>query len=223
MIYVSIDIEGTGIDPETCQTLSVGLVVEDTANPKPLDELPTLHVAILRENIQGSMFAINMNRDLIESIVQYQTAKDQDEKNDLVHMTRTLYVKEEDVTKTIFRFLYDNGAIESRELNGAIEVVNGKTYPALTSSMKPYHFNAAGKNFGTFDLKFLEKLPRWKQVFRVRNRILDPAILFVDWKEDESVPGLGKCKERANFDSHVSHHAVEDAMDVVKLLRTQYA
>jgi len=88
--------------------------------------------------------------------------------------------------------------------------------------MKPFYFNAAGKNFGSFDQKFLERLPRWKQIFRIRNRILDPAILYVDWENDDSLPGLSKCKERGGFNPHVTHNAVDDAMDVVALLRKMY-
>ena len=101
--------------------------------------------------------------------------------------------------------------------------VDGKTYPALTSKMKPYYFNAAGKNFANFDNKFLERLPRWKQVLRARGRTIDPSILFVDWKNDEAIPGLSLCKERAHLDPYVTHNAIDDAMDIVKLLRTQYA
>jgi hypothetical protein len=52
--------------------------------------------------------------------------------------------------------------------------------------------------------------------------LIDPSVLFVDWKNDESVPGLGKCKERAKIDGIVTHDALEDAWDVVQLLRTQY-
>lgn len=49
MKYVSIDIETTGIDNENTQTLSIGLVVEDTVDIKPIEELPKLEIAILKE------------------------------------------------------------------------------------------------------------------------------------------------------------------------------
>jgi hypothetical protein len=98
-----------------------------------------------------------------------------------------------------------------------------KSFPVLSSKMKPYVMNAAGKNFASFDIKFLERLPRWKQVFKVRSRILDPGVLFVDWKNDEAVPGMSECKKRANLPELVTHHAVEDALDVIMLLRTKYS
>jgi hypothetical protein len=109
--------------------------------------------------------------------------------------------------------MYDNNAIEGDYSFGDMrELVNGKSYPALTSKMKPWYFNAAGKNFVSFDQKFLERLPRWKQVFKIRGRVLDPAILFVDWTNDTAAPGLSLCKERAGLPSLVTHNAVEDAM-----------
>jgi hypothetical protein len=95
--------------------------------------------------------------------------------------------------------------------------------PAINQRFLPSgHINVAGKNFGTFDKLFLERLPRWKQLIKMRNRILDPAILFVDWKSDESLPGLNLCKERSKIEGVVTHNALEDAIDVVAVLRTKY-
>lgn len=227
MIYVSIDIETTGLDNENSQTLSIGLVVEDTNNLKPFDELPKLEVAIIRERLDGEIFALNMNRDLISDILSYKLAKTTEDRKEIERRTGREYLYEEDVTKRIFHFLYDNKALDGGpgldiNFERVVEVVDGKTYPALTSKMKPYYFNAAGKNFANFDNKFLERLPRWKQVLRARGRTIDPSILFVDWKNDEAIPGLSLCKERAHLDPHVTHNAIDDAMDIVKLLRTQY-
>jgi len=226
MIYVSIDIETTGLGENT-QTLSIGLVVEDTNNLIPFDELPKLEIAIIHERLEGEIFALNMNRDLISDILSYKIAKTPEAKAEIVERTGREYLYEEDVTKRIFRFLYDHKALDGGpelfDPNRMVEVVNGKTYPMLTSKMKPYYFNGAGKNFANFDNKFLERLPRWKQVLRARGRTIDPSILFVDWKNDEAIPGLSLCKERAHLDPYVTHNAIDDAMDIVKLLRIQYA
>ena len=228
MIYVSIDIETTGLDNENTQTLSIGLVVEDTNNLKPFDELPKLEIAIIRERLEGEIFALNMNKDLISDILSYKLARTPEERKEIEHRTGREYLYEEDVAKRIFHFLYDNKALDGGpelaiNFERVVEVVNGRTYPALTSKMKPYYFNAAGKNFANFDNKFLERLPRWKQCLRARGRTIDPSILFVDWVNDEAIPGLSLCKERAHLDPHVTHNAIDDAMDIVKLLRTQYA
>ena len=224
MKYISIDIETTGLDPENCQILSIGAVIEDTLNQLPFEELPTFHGVIKRENVSGSLFALNMNRDLIETIVQYSTAQDQDEKNDIVHMTGMQFYHEDEIVEALFQFCYRNGLVPV-DLNApfkTMKVVNGITYPVLNSNMTKVYLNCAGKNFAGFDKKFLEKLPRWKQVFSIRSRVLDPGILFVDWINDESVPSLDECKKRAGIDGVVTHNAVEDAMDVVMLLRQCY-
>jgi hypothetical protein len=165
-----------------------------------------------------------MNRDLVESIVHYQTAKDQDEKNDLVHMTGMLFMEEEEVVESLYQFLYRNGLVDvdPEYLSKTSKLVNGIRYPMLTSNMQKVHITCAGKNFGTFDKLFLEKLPRWKQVFRIRQRILDPSVLFVDWKNDESLPGLSDCKKRAGLSEVVTHNALEDAWDVIELFRKKY-
>jgi len=223
MKYVSIDIETTGIDNETTQTLSIGLVVEDTVNIKPLQELPQLEIAIVRERIEGEIFAINMNRQLIADILEYKMARTEEEQKEIELRTKREYLQEDDVAKRIFQFLWENGALDGKfDPTGMIEVVNGKTYPMLTSKMKPFYFNAAGKNFANFDNKFLERLPRWKQCLKARGRTLDPAVLFIDWANDDAVPGLGLCKERAGIEGIVTHNAIEDAMDIVQLFRTQY-
>jgi oligoribonuclease len=225
MKYLSIDIETTGLDRENCQILSVAAIVEDTTKKLPFDEIPKFHVAIKRQSINGDMYAINLNRDLIALIVHYQTTKTQDEKNDLVQMTGMQFLEEEQVVEALYQFCYDNGLVEfePKQLSTTFHVVsNGKRYPMLTSKMPGVHITCAGKNFGTFDKIFLERLPRWKQVFRIRQRIIDPSVLFTDWANDESLPSLSDCKKRAGLPEVVSHNAIEDAWDVIELLRKHY-
>ena len=226
MKFISIDTETTGLNPETCQLLSIGAIVEDTEKKLPFDEIPKFHCAILRgerDILQGELFALNMNKDLIGEITQYSIARNQDEKDKITQETGMLFLREEEVAKAFFHFLIDAGAITPEfGPSYGMEVVNGKTYPALTTKMKPFHLNVAGKNFHSGDQTYIERLPRWKQIFRIRTRHIDPSVLFVDWKNDESVPGLAKCKERAKVDGIVTHDALEDAWDVVQLLRTQY-
>jgi DNA polymerase III epsilon subunit-like protein len=214
MKYVSIDIETTGLNPETCQILSVGLVVEDTNNIVHLDELPKLEIGIVRENITGELFALNMNKDLLWDLNHYNGCTSNIGRELVSDRTGREYLKEDQVAGSILTFLLANDVFADQE--DRVAKIMCKNNPQL-------YFTAAGKNFESFDLKFLERLPRWKQYFKVRSRVLDPAILFVDWKNDKSLPSLSACKERAGFDSHVSHNAVEDALDVVALLRKSYA
>jgi len=224
MRYISIDVETTGLDPQNCQILSIGAVIEDTNKQVPIEELPTFHGIIKRENISGSIFAINMNKDLIQAIKDYSTANTPELKASVEESFGAKFYHEDEIVEALFHFCYDNGLVpvDPNFLNQQVKIVNGRTYPVLSSKMPRVYLNCAGKNFAVFDKKFLELLPRWKQVFSIRSRVLDPGILFVDWVDDESVPSLDECKHRARIDGIVTHNAVEDAMDVVKLLRTRY-
>jgi hypothetical protein len=73
-----------------------------------------------------------------------------------------------------------------------------------------------------FDKLFLEKLPKWNTYIEIKKRIIDPAVLFADWQNDEVLPNLTTCKIRAKTGDNVTHNALEDAWDVIELMRTQY-
>jgi hypothetical protein len=45
---------------------------------------------------------------------------------------------------------------------------------------------------------------------------------MVDWKNDKSLPNLTTCKERAGVSGIVTHNALEDAWDVIEVLRKFY-
>ena len=99
-------------------------------------------------------------------------------------------------------------------VNNGYETDEGKTYVRII---------AAGKNFAAFDLAFLKNLPGWRDHIRISQQILDPGMFYINFKEDHYLPSLEECKRRAGFeDATVSHDALEDALDVVRLLRLQY-
>lgn len=225
MKYLSIDIETTGLNPENHQILSVGVVVEDTTKKLPFNEIPKFHCAIVLEEITGELFALNLNKDLIQTINSW-TLCDELGKKEIENKTGMIFCKKDEVVQHLFRFLFRNNVLDSSlynfSINNVIEVIEGVSYPVLKSNITKSHLTVAGKNFATFDKLFLEQLPRWQQVFKIRQRIIDPTILFTDWVNDESLPNLKTCKERAKIVGEVSHNAVEDAWDVVELMRTQY-
>lgn len=76
---------------------------------------------------------------------------------------------------------------------------------------------ASGKNFSTFDLPFLiESGHWWKNIFH--RRVLDPASMYAT-PDDEKLPGTEECLKRAGINETVSHNALEDALQVCKLIR----
>lgn len=222
MKYISIDIETTGLDADFNQILSIGAIIEDAANPLPYDKCPKFHAAIVREQLTGSPFAINLNKSLIESIAMWKEYPKQREA--IEEETEMQFLYPDEVVEAFYDFLYENGFVEfdPTDLNRRVKIKNGKTYPMLTSNMKPASITAAGKNFATFDKLFLEKLPRWKQCIRLKQRVLDPSILFINWVEDTDVPNLLTCKQRADISGEVTHNALEDAWDVIQVMRKKY-
>lgn len=63
--YVSIDLETTGLDPEECQVLEFGAVIDDWHSP--VDQLPHFRRDIMpcEGFISGQPFALALNRDIL--------------------------------------------------------------------------------------------------------------------------------------------------------------
>lgn len=94
------------------------------------------------------------------------------------------------------------------------------TWASLTedTSGPPRLWTAAGKNVAGFDLQFLPDRVR----ARFDHRAIDVGSVFADWHEDR-LPGLDRLVRAAGIrESGVTHDALEDARDVVRLLRGRY-
>jgi hypothetical protein len=210
MLYCSIDIETTGLDPERNEVLSIGCIIEDTTKKLPYEEIPKFYGVILRHEITGSPRAIIMNNTIIDQIGAYMEGTDDQKQMLEIHHGKIFY-KEDDIIPAMFRFLIENG-FGKKDSN----------YPKLNGNTKHITINVAGKNFGTFDKVYLMKLPWFQKLIRVRQRILDPSILCVDWINDETLPSLTECKTRLGIEGIVTHNALEDAWDVIQVLRKKY-
>ena len=55
--YVSLDIETTGLNPENCQVLEIGAVIDDGTTP--IEECPTFHCYVDHGLILGEPFAVD--------------------------------------------------------------------------------------------------------------------------------------------------------------------
>lgn len=77
---------------------------------------------------------------------------------------------------------------------------------------------AAGKNFASFDLQFLLAKTDIARHIKIGHRIIDPSILFLQ-KGDEKLPATSECKKRMQLEETVAHTAIEDAIDVIKMVR----
>lgn len=223
MKYISIDIETSGLDSEKNKILSFGAIIEDTSNKLSFDEIPKFNVAVIQNEITGSPRAIDINRYLIGYIGQYLESSIQ-ERRTIEETSGYKFYGESDVAQKFYTFLFKNGLVnhDEKNLTDYVKFVNNEWVPIFNNKTKPITINVAGKNFATFDKLFLEKLPWWKKIIRTRQRVIDPAVLFCKWTTDEKLPSLDECKQRAEIDGYVSHNALDDAWDVIQLLRKFY-
>lgn len=79
----------------------------------------------------------------------------------------------------------------------------------------------AGKNFSGFDRQFLNNIPGVKDILDkwLIHRTIDPSLYYFDENVDSKLPDLKQCLQRANINKSVAHNAIEDAEDVIRLLR----
>ena len=64
--YVAIDIETTGLNPETCQVLEIAAVAEVGDWTTPVEELPTFHCYVSHRRYTGQAFALAMNAHILD-------------------------------------------------------------------------------------------------------------------------------------------------------------
>jgi oligoribonuclease len=231
MKYISIDLETTGLDPEACQILSFSAILEDTNNPLSYEDSPKLNVYILRESLNGSFFALNMNREIITTINNYLLIrKNDDARINMMRETESIFLHEKHL-----RFYFQVWLAVHLEGKKDYEVyldpicwVNNNniknTIRDILVKIKPttQKINVAGKNFAGFDKKFIDKLEGFYDHVIFRQRVLDPSVLLVDWTNDETLPDLLTCKKRANITGDVTHESLSDAWDVIQVFRGFY-
>lgn len=192
--YISIDIETTGLNPETCQVLEVGAIIDDWRDDPYT--LPKFRAILKHDSIFGEPFAIQMNAALIKLIATIPAVKGEMAEPEISPLdpVNCMFAPHE-VTGRFKHFLQKNGI--------SLDV----------------GFQPAGKNFASFDKPFLELcVPRWKRDVKIKHRTIDPGNLY--WKPGvEYIPDSKACKERAGIPGIVAHTAVEDALDVILEIR----
>ena len=198
MKYVSIDIETTGLDPQKCQVLQIGAVIEDTNRVMPLDKLPTFNCIVEHPEYTGQPMALSMNVNILK-VLSGLEGLEKDARVDYRKQHNIIPVGM--VAQSFSMWLLTNGF--SLSSTGGVKI------------------NVAGKNFATFDKLFLQALPNWLAKIQMRQRIIDPAILFVDWLADDSLPNLNTCIKKANLTGEVTHDALQDAFDVIRVIRAK--
>lgn len=203
MIYVSIDIETTGLNPDKCQMIEFSAIIEDTKNPLPYDLIPKFTRYIRHDLYVGEIFALTMNAEILKFISENPDHELVCTESELIPQFKSWLIENK------FKILFMDAYTEA-------DWTKGSSYIQQYVKVIP-----AGKNFSKFDLSFIKKLPYVNQI-RFSHRAIDPAVLFVDWENDNELPDFKLCKERAGVPGDIKHRGLADAYDVIEMLRTKY-
>lgn len=190
-MYVSLDIETTGLEPGKHSIIELGAVIDDLESP--IDELPTFRCLIDNDTIVADSYALGMHADsgLLKEL--------QDPGDDVT-------VLDPEMVGVAFKRWMVRNDIPYESPDD----VGGWT------TARPV---AAGKNVASFDIDHLETLPDFTNHVRFHHRVLDPGSMYFNPEKDSIPPNLSTCLERAGFDDEIAHTGVEDSIDVVKLVR----
>lgn len=192
MRYVSIDIETSGLNPEAHNVIEFGAVVDDMVTP--INDLPRFHRYVVQDSYCCQAGAIAMNKDIFEILSKYD---------------KNIPMKAQEYPFT------DNNLLISEFITWLVQ------NNVICSEENPETFTVAGKNFFGFDLHFIRKLS-FGHKLRIKHRGIDPGTLYWNPFSDNEIPDLQECLRRAGIDEIVTHTSVEDALCVVKLVRSRY-
>jgi len=192
MKYISLDIETTGLNKDRHQIIQIAAVVDDLSRFAPLDSLPKFSAFVKWDTLQFDEFALGMH---VKSGLLGRLFADTSKKG----------IDETILNLTAFLEMY---------------------YPIKEKEK----YNVGGKNVAGFDIPFIRAAGRHQfpgagathirlLVDSFSHRVIDPAVYFTDFVTDKAVANLELCKQRAGIGGTVSHDALDDALDVVKVVR----
>lgn len=199
MKYLSIDVETTGLDTQYCCILEIAAIYDDGVSK--IEDLKRFHCLIERKVVSGDVAAFVMNHDILKMCCGLS------EPNAPLLSSYNAY----DAFKKWYVEAVLGVPVDPRRPIQQFDEL-------MSKNGGPFKFNMAGKN-PAFDRGFLEKeFSMFKTHFDPRHRVVDPAICWAKW-EDEVLPNLSQCKERAGIKGAVTHRAMDGALDVVQLVR----
>jgi inhibitor of KinA sporulation pathway (predicted exonuclease) len=159
-------------------------------------------VTLIHDRIEGQVSGIHLNAALFDNIHTFSVLKKGTSEQLEFLEKHGRFCKPLQAVHEFYNFLCDQ---HSHHPAGSITI------------------NVAGKNFGTYDRPMLRRLPDWDKMIVMRQRLMDPCMLYWDPFKDNNLPNLDTCLSRAGYLHSVSHDALDDALDVVRVIRAKYA
>jgi len=192
--YISVDIETTGLEPEIHQIIEFAAVLDDLEELRDVNNLPRFHAYVRpRDGIyRVSEYCLGLHVNIWKKLSGHLALEPGEQ-----------IVYDDELPGLFWRWL--------SKVNWPLKAkMQRATFEAVTVS---------GKNFASFDEKFIVRLPQWKEhEIRFHHRKLDPAVYFAR-PTDKVVPDTNECLQRAGIEATTDHRAVGDALNVIRLLR----
>ena len=226
MKLVSIDIETTGLNArpshedlfdsnDADQILEVGFALWDMEKPFKQSASNTLRIMMVRERLQGNIFALDMNKKIIKEMLEAKKELD----------ASGLDFKVNFMDDHVVWLVRESSMAARNEMVTELKhwlTING-VYTQLDYEKKP-KFTAAGKNYAAFDRLFLmEDMSFLTAVIKEsRHRIFDVGSVYLR-PEDDCIPNLSECCKRGGLsNTEVTHISIDDAVMVVKAAEAYY-
>jgi hypothetical protein len=214
----AIDIETTGLDEKVHSLLEIAIISFDLFDRNvPLE---IFHRYVIPENMKWTSYCLKLHEKLIKRLINEEIPIDK--KCEIYHLfDREMQIPIDRLSDYIQAWLRSIGHTEPEDR---------REYGKLIMKGKIMKMIGAGKNFGTFDKKFIDILPQpfindREGIFK--HRVLDPTFDYIE-PPDRVPPELKLAKARAVLHGGVfqhletAHTAIEDCMDVVELCRIAY-
>lgn len=196
-MYVSLNIETTGIDPDTCDVLSLAAVLD--TGEGTVDDLPFIHMRLLHEKVQGDVetFSWESHRALLKDIHEGERTPAEYP----IDAQWDGNVRPTSMVKTFHWWLAEHHP----EWDSS----------GLVPQMTP--ITLAGKNVRGFDVSFLDAHFGFSEATPIHHRAIDLGSVY--WTPEGGVPSTKECAERAGLDYEYRHDALYNARFVVRALR----
>lgn len=197
MKFVSIDLETTGLDESFCQILEFGAIAWEIGKGQIGQSFVR---RFIYDKIVGQPIGLAMNAKIIREIEERNPAfsKSYIDNNDASYSGIALFTQ-------LMHWLKDNVGYQY----GVSRVT------------------VAGKNFGSFDSKFLIHLDHGRKWMSdlFHHRYLDPGNLYFDPKIDNEIPSTSVCMKRAglNPELYELHTTLGDCRLVCDLIEYYYS